>query len=420
MEEFEKASCIRGFHVYQDNWTPILGERLVCKNEPDNPRDRYAVAVCKAGDEIVGHLPRNISTMCSIFIRRGGIINCTVSGRRQYSRDLPQGGMEIPCTLHFAGNERELKKVEQFFSSIPSILATTQPQPSVSGTQPAVSGTQAAVSDTQPSLSGTQPAVSGTQAAVNITQPSVNITQPAVSNTQLRMKTVEDSSMESEIPVGASTQPVLSIYPETVTDNNVIVLADQSPSDYSSEQSVWVTFERCVLYTTDKLLIENGSELTDKHIHFAQSIIKSQYPSLGGLHSTLLQEKPYLRGCRTANTIQIVYCKKRRHWVTVSTKWCNGDEVAVYDSLFTRLDAETRATIMKMFGLKRARVIVMMPMQQQDGSTDCGVFAIATMTSLALDEDPSGITYKQVELRHHLLKCISEGKLTYFPRELKA
>ena len=33
MEEFEKASCIQGFHVYQDNWTPILGEQLVCKNE---------------------------------------------------------------------------------------------------------------------------------------------------------------------------------------------------------------------------------------------------------------------------------------------------------------------------------------------------------------------------------------------------
>ena len=57
----------RGFYVYQDNWTPILGKQLVCKNEPGNPRNRYAVAVCKAGDargdEIVGHIPRNISTM---------------------------------------------------------------------------------------------------------------------------------------------------------------------------------------------------------------------------------------------------------------------------------------------------------------------------------------------------------------------
>ena len=41
MEEFEKASCIQGFHVNQDNWTPILGKQLVCKNEPGNPRDQF-------------------------------------------------------------------------------------------------------------------------------------------------------------------------------------------------------------------------------------------------------------------------------------------------------------------------------------------------------------------------------------------
>ena len=57
------------------------------------------VTVCKAGDEIVGHLPRNISTMYSIFIWRGGIIYCTVSRRRQYSRDLTQGGIEIQKKL---------------------------------------------------------------------------------------------------------------------------------------------------------------------------------------------------------------------------------------------------------------------------------------------------------------------------------
>ena len=56
----------------------------------------------------MGHLPRTISTMCLIFIRCGGIYYI-VSGRWQYSRDLPEGGMEILCILHFAGNERELK-----------------------------------------------------------------------------------------------------------------------------------------------------------------------------------------------------------------------------------------------------------------------------------------------------------------------
>ena len=47
--------------------------------------DMLSRQFCKVGDEVVGHLPRNISTMYSIFIRCSGIINCTVSGRRQYS-----------------------------------------------------------------------------------------------------------------------------------------------------------------------------------------------------------------------------------------------------------------------------------------------------------------------------------------------
>ena len=58
----------------------------------------YAVAVWK-GDEIVGHVPRYISTLCSLFIRHGGLVDSIVLGGRQYSRNLPpclpQGRMEI-------------------------------------------------------------------------------------------------------------------------------------------------------------------------------------------------------------------------------------------------------------------------------------------------------------------------------------
>ena len=146
-------------------------------------------------------------------------------------------------------------------------------------------------------------------------------------------------------------------------------------------------------------------------------MIKKQFPSVGGLYSTLLQDKPSSLGSRTANTIQIVHCKKRRHWITVSTKWCKGDQVAVYDSIFVRLDAETRTTIMKMFQLKKTKDIIMMPMQKQYRSTDCGVFTIAVMTSLAHEEDPSRFKYNQMELRQHLLDCITNGKLVCFPKQ---
>ena len=56
------------------------------------------VAVVKA-NITVGHVPRKISSVCSIFLRRGGSITCQVTGRRRFSEDLSQGGLEIPCVL---------------------------------------------------------------------------------------------------------------------------------------------------------------------------------------------------------------------------------------------------------------------------------------------------------------------------------
>ena len=84
--------------MYQAIWVAAVGEELACEREPTNSSDRYAVAVLKGG-VIIGHLPRKISKMCSLFLRRGGSISCVVSGARRYSSDLPQGGLEVPCKL---------------------------------------------------------------------------------------------------------------------------------------------------------------------------------------------------------------------------------------------------------------------------------------------------------------------------------
>ena len=84
MEEFEVSSCIRGYHVYKDTWDAATGEELACEREVHNTQDRYAVAVKMEGT-VVGHLPRKISRLCSLFLRRGGAILCTVTGGRRYS-----------------------------------------------------------------------------------------------------------------------------------------------------------------------------------------------------------------------------------------------------------------------------------------------------------------------------------------------
>ena len=88
--EKEVACCVRGYHVYKDIWAAATGEELVCSREPTNTADRYmyVVAVLKQ-ETIIGHLPRKISKVCSLFLRRGGSIRCTVTGSRRHSSDLP-------------------------------------------------------------------------------------------------------------------------------------------------------------------------------------------------------------------------------------------------------------------------------------------------------------------------------------------
>ena len=45
LEESRVDVCVRGQHIYQDIWYAVAGEVLVCKREPNNFQDRYAVAV---------------------------------------------------------------------------------------------------------------------------------------------------------------------------------------------------------------------------------------------------------------------------------------------------------------------------------------------------------------------------------------
>ena len=43
-----------------------------------------------------GHIPRKISSICSLFLRQGGSITCHVTGGRCYLGDLVQGRFEVP------------------------------------------------------------------------------------------------------------------------------------------------------------------------------------------------------------------------------------------------------------------------------------------------------------------------------------
>ena len=116
MERYRVESCVRGYHVYKDIWEASIGEELPCKRENGNRADPFAVAAVK-NRVTVGHIPRKISSVCSLFLRRNGVISVCTTEKRRFSEDLPQGGLEIPCILSFEGASKEIHKVKKLVTA---------------------------------------------------------------------------------------------------------------------------------------------------------------------------------------------------------------------------------------------------------------------------------------------------------------
>ena len=126
--EFVTDSMIRGYHIFRTIWDAVIGKSLQCVQEVGNVEDRYAVAI-QRGDTVVGHLPQKISTLCSLFIKHGSTINCTISGHCRYLRNLPQGGLEVPCRLHFTRTPNEVKELKLYFDQKTSSSNNTEMMP---------------------------------------------------------------------------------------------------------------------------------------------------------------------------------------------------------------------------------------------------------------------------------------------------
>lgn len=94
-ESFEFNSFIRGYHAYGDIWELYIGETLLLKREPTNEKDRSDVAVTKE-IEVVGHVPFNISSTLSMFLRQ----ECTKGFAEVPGKCVNRGvgyGLEVPC-----------------------------------------------------------------------------------------------------------------------------------------------------------------------------------------------------------------------------------------------------------------------------------------------------------------------------------
>ena len=66
-----------GYHVYNKTWEAADGEALVHVRKIARKRFRSINCGCERGI-VIGQLPRKLSRVCSLFLQRGGTIECTV------------------------------------------------------------------------------------------------------------------------------------------------------------------------------------------------------------------------------------------------------------------------------------------------------------------------------------------------------
>ena len=175
--------------------------------------------------------------------------------------------------------------------------------------------------------------------------------------------------------------------------------------------TTWLSFNHIKLTEADRDIVTMGEQLTDKHINFAQFILKKQFVKLLGLQSTVLLSN--LKAPLPAvGALQIVH-SRGNHWIVASTVGCSAGEVMVFDSLYSSIDQLTLELLLKLFGPDTKVKLEMSP--QQYGGKDCGVFAIAMCTSLAYGHRPSCIAYDQSTMRCHLVRCYEKLCFAPFP-----
>ena len=367
---FRVVSKVRGYHVYQSLWpNPFIGEEVSCERETGNGHDPQAVAMMKMIDDnehVVGHVPRTISSVCSIFIRRGGNIVCRITGNREYSADLEQGGVQLPCTLTFSTpKSEESQKTRKSFKILSIDTCETEE-------------TMETDADTKPCLNT-----------------KVKDSEPALAEPLADKDLVQCSTTTLDEEKNFEFVDLTHF-----TDGDVLAPAMKKSKVFDSEGIIM------------------GNELSDDEINLVQHLLKEQFSKLNGLRSTLFQSKQLgLTEKETRNKLQIIHCNSRHHWIVASTVGCTLNQVKVYDSLFTYCDKETESILFSLFQWNKSSklVITVSRSQKQKGTVDCGLFAIANATAIAHGKNPSKLRYKQEVMRAHLIDCFNNKNMSLFP-----
>ena len=325
----------------------------------------------KKDSTIVGHVPKKLSCLCSLFLLRGGNICCEVTGLWCYSFDLPQGGLEIPCNLVFEGSLKEVEKVKKLVHWLtlihPPVLKKLMVGKILLNVYSNVN-----LEITKSPL-----------AAISVSEPSSTVVK--INKSAGASDIVSKLTMPAEKSDNSENCNKLSC--SIKVEDSPYALVDLTGSSASLESEI-----KNVVNQEELLRIRLVTKLTELSINAVQKMLKQQFLKLKGLVSTLLQEKKNSGMCKPIkNQLQILHsCND--HWIAASTVdvHCNDSEVCVlvYDFAYLTVDEKTSAIISN---LLLSDNIIIQQSQKQSNGEDCGLFAIANATAISNGVDPCKI-----------------------------
>ena len=199
---------------------------------------------------------------------------------------------------------------------------------------------------------------------------------------------------------------------------NSSITSTVSSRTSSRTNAVWRKYGCYTLTMLHKSHLCNGQLLDDYHIGAAQALLQRQFPNIGGFQNTVIQDTDSLQRFTKKDNLQIVHVKLGRtdHWIALSTVGCADGEIEIYDSLQLSPALHTQTVVARYIKSKLHSIkIKVVNVATQKGGLDCGLYAIAMMTSIANNDDPVNLVYNQQELRIHLYQCFENEIIEKFP-----
>ena len=115
-----------------------------------------------------------------------------------------------------------------------------------------------------------------------------------------------------------------------------------------------------------------------------------------------------------------VIAVNQNHWVALSTVGCQPSTIRIYNSLDGRLPKHCLKLVANLMQSREKSVTVeFVDVQEQKGANDCGLFALAYITSICNGQDPATFLYDQAAMRPHLQECFEKGEMTPFPASIE-